>query len=238
MYPAFHVAIPLIISDIKQIKEKYRINRLVLIISSLLPDMLDKPLELLQISVGKLYIHNLLFLFSSTLLLFFLSKKNKPITYTYFVGYLMHLILDIPVDIFFPIILFEIPIHINPVGFWLVRWTTVFIVNTEIIGAIFLLVLFIKYQLYKRKAVLRFFKVRNTEFLRLYEGKERLFFKAELCFIVFFFVISTMTLLFSSILSIWDVFTTIVVFWIISTMLLGIWYYSYLITPKNIDSEI
>jgi len=160
IFPIFHVALPLIIFEIPYLKKNYRINRLSLIIGSLLPDFIDKPLELLGISSGRGYFHNLLFAGISFAIVYILSKKNNAISFPFLFGIIIHLLLDMPIPIFYPFIQYEfVPIHKNPVEYWANNLTkSIIYLLSEIIGIIIIIFIIINNKLYSKSKILSYLR--------------------------------------------------------------------------------
>ena len=159
MFPIFHVALPLIFTEIPRIK-KLQFNRFALLIGSVLPDLIDKPLLLLGFGTGRYFSHNLLFVLISFFALFLLTKKNKGVALPFLFGVSIHLILDLPyVPFFFPFILYEDIIISEPVLFWIEAYLTKPLIQiTEIAGVIFFAYILIKNRLYNTKDILLYFK--------------------------------------------------------------------------------
>ena len=159
MFPIFHIALPLIFTEIPQVK-KLKINRLALIIGSMLPDLIDKPLLFLGFGPGRYLSHNLLFVLISFFTLFLLTKKNKGVSIPFLFGVSIHLILDVPyVPFFFPFILYEDIIISEPVLFWIEAYLTKPLIQiTEIAGVIFFISIMIRNRLYSMKDISLYFK--------------------------------------------------------------------------------
>lgn len=153
MYPLTHLTVPLLFSEIPGIKNRYKINRLALIIGSLLPDIIDKSIHLITNISGIMYCHNLLFVFLSFLLLHIITNGKKQISVPFLVGSLIHLLLDLPnIPIFSPFITYEYQIIDNPIeyysGKYLKSWL---IIITESVSGIVLTSIFIQNKLFQRK---------------------------------------------------------------------------------------
>ena len=164
MFPLFHIAVPLFVSEIPTLKKRYRFNRFFLILGSMFPDIVDKTILLLKLGSGRLYFHSLLFVFLSFIVIFLISRKitpnNKEISFSFLIGMLFHLGLDLPsVPLFFPFIPYDITIVDDPIPMWFNTLLTSPVVQiTEIIGASILLIITIKYKLYKPKELLNYLK--------------------------------------------------------------------------------
>ncbi|GAH08840.1 unnamed protein product, partial [marine sediment metagenome] len=100
--------------------KKKRVNRFALIIGSLFPDILDKTLLFLGLSSGRETFHSLFFIILSFLILFLISKRNVSISFSFFIGTLFHLILDLPdIPLFFPFISYSYEPLIDPIAKWI-----------------------------------------------------------------------------------------------------------------------
>ena len=159
MFPIFHIALPLILTEIPQVK-RLKINRFALVIGSLLPDLIDKPLLLLGFGPGRYLSHNLLFVLISFFTLFLLTKKNKRVSFPFLFGVSIHLLLDIPyVPFFFPFILYEDIIIGEPIVFWIEAYLTKPLIQiTEIAGVIFFIIILIRNRLFSTKDIFLYFK--------------------------------------------------------------------------------
>ncbi|MFX0021507.1 MAG: metal-dependent hydrolase [Candidatus Hermodarchaeota archaeon] len=159
IYPIFHVALPLIITEIPKIK-RLRINKISLIIGALLPDIIDKPLLFLGLGMGRSFSHSLLFLFVSFLIVHFVTKRNKSISLALFTGITAHMILDLPdVPFFYPFISYEFPIVEEPILYWFIKlFTDPFTLITEITGILFIGYIVINNKLYQRNDLSNYLK--------------------------------------------------------------------------------
>ncbi len=129
------------IFELPQIKKKFQFNRFALITGSLIPDLIDKALMFLSISSGRGYSHTLLFSVVSSLFVFLITKRSKAISISYFIGTLLHLLLDLPdVPLLFPFIPYDFTYIEDPFGFWLYKLLhDPFTYITEISGLIILI---------------------------------------------------------------------------------------------------
>ncbi len=99
MFPLFHIFFPLFVLELiisfKKIKlEKFQ--RFWLILGSILPDLIDKPISLITKTIsGRGIAHTPIFLISLCLLILFLTR-NKWISISLGFGMCFHLLLDIP----------------------------------------------------------------------------------------------------------------------------------------------
>ena len=164
MFPLFHIALPLIITEIPKLKKRYRFNRFFLIIGSMFPDIVDKTLLFLKIGSGRLYFHSLIFLFLSFGVLLLITKgitqNYKVISFSFIIGILFHLLLDMPdVPLFFPFIQYDVMIVDDPIPMWFNTLLTNPIVQiTEITGAAILIFIIIKNRLYKTDELFKYLK--------------------------------------------------------------------------------
>lgn len=156
----FHLAIPLLIFEIPYFKNRFRVNRFSLIIGSLYPDIVDKALLFLELGSGRGYAHTLLFVLISFIILFLVSKGNKPIALPFLIGCLFHLLLDMPyIPIFYPFVFYEFIELDNPIEFWLdALFTNPIIITTEIIGGIIFVFIVLNNKLYRISAIVNYLK--------------------------------------------------------------------------------
>jgi len=165
MYPIFHATLPLIFTEIPQIK-KLKINRYSLLIGSLLPDIIDKPLFLLGFGNGRFLSHNLLFIIISFLIVYFSSRKNKSISFPFLAGLIFHLILDLPyVPLFYPFISYDFHFVEKPLLYWIKQlWTNPIVMITEITGILFMIFILIKNKLYHMNQISDYLRGINQTF--------------------------------------------------------------------------
>lgn len=140
MYLLIHIFIPLLITEIVLVafpNLKNNLNRLAIIIGSLLPDIVDKPLSLTfpTIFSGRGFAHAPLFWIGSMALLFVFTKKKPWVLYVSF-GVGIHILLDIPyIPWLWPFI--EYPAaHSSLEDWWYGLFYNSFNLWTEIIGFI------------------------------------------------------------------------------------------------------
>ena len=159
MFLIFHIALPLTFTEIPQIK-KLQINRFALVIGSLLPDLIDKPLFLLGFGTGRFFTHNLLFVLMSFLVLHFSTKQNLKISFPFLFGVIMHLLLDIPyVPFFYPFISYEFIVIKEPFWYWFrALFTNPVVLITEVTGVILFILILIRNRLYSTKDILSYLK--------------------------------------------------------------------------------
>ncbi len=158
MFPLFHMAIPLILCEL--LKKRFSLNRISLIIGSMLPDLIDKPLLILEIGSGRSFSHTLLFTFICFLIVFLASKENKPISFCLLLGLITHLLLDLPtVPLFYPFVLYDYDQLEQPVKVWFeVLFTNPLVYFTEIIGAIIFVFILVTNKLYSFQLMLNYLK--------------------------------------------------------------------------------
>ena len=169
MFPIFHVAVPLIIFELPLIKKKFEFNRFSLIIGSLFPDIVDKSLLFLNLGSGRGISHTILFLLISFAILHFITKGSKSISIPFFVGMVIHLILDLPeVPLFYPFIMYEIIMTYDPFGQWLYTlFNNPVVYLTEIAGILILFFILIKNKLYNIKEIVSYLENNNLQSLDL-----------------------------------------------------------------------
>jgi hypothetical protein len=164
----------LLIFEIPQVKYSYKVNRIALIVGSLFPDLIDKPLEIIGLSSGKGYFHTLTLGIICFLILFLISKFNTSISFPFFIGFLLHLLLDIPVPFFYPFLPYDfVEIQETPISFWYEKiFAFPFILLTEITGLIILLFILIRNRLFNFSKILGYLK--TDRFIVETEKKELL----------------------------------------------------------------
>ncbi len=150
MFILFHIFIPLLSLEIfirfNKSKDEF-LHRFSLIIGSILPDLIDKPLSFISEDFGgRGYAHTLIFLLFVTILTHLLRKDNK-ITISLLMGLIFHLILDLPnIPLFWP---FQ---EINLYNFELYSWIETLLHNpliffTELFSFIGLIIISIRYKI-------------------------------------------------------------------------------------------
>ena len=154
----FHIAVPLIIFEIPQIKNKFKIHRLALIIGSVFPDILDKSILFLGLGAGRGFAHSLLIVFLSFFLLSLLTRGNYSISIPFLIGNLFHLLLDLPgVPVFWPFIIYDFHILDDPIGSWLTTlFTNPIIMSTELIGLLIFIFIMFNNKLYTIHTIIDF----------------------------------------------------------------------------------
>ncbi|MFX1570988.1 MAG: metal-dependent hydrolase [Promethearchaeota archaeon] len=168
MYPIFHIAVPLILTEIPRIK-KYKINRFSLIIGALLPDIIDKPLFLLSLADGRLFSHNLLFVIVSFLIVHIFTKGNKTVSLPFLIGLSSHIILDLPfVPLFYPFISYNFYYIEEPLNYWLRKlWTDPLVISTEITGIFFIIFIITYNKLYHFSDITNYLKGTSQNIIQI-----------------------------------------------------------------------
>jgi len=159
MFLLFHIAVPLIVFEIPQIKNRFEFNRLALIIGSIFPDIIDKPFLLLSLGSGRGISHTLLFAIVSFLILFLITRGNKPVSISFLIGIIAHLLLDLPeIPLFFPFINYDFYILDDPLGEWIhTLFNNPIVFATEIIGLSILVIILLMNKLYNIKQITNYF---------------------------------------------------------------------------------
>ncbi len=117
MFLLFHIFIPLLFVEllvaIKNGKGKY-FQRFWLILGSIFPDLIDKPLALLFEGAGGRGFFHTPFLLTLICILLLLTTKKKEMVWSFGLGVFFHLLLDIPaVPWFWPLV----PIQVHKATF-------------------------------------------------------------------------------------------------------------------------
>jgi membrane-bound metal-dependent hydrolase YbcI (DUF457 family) len=125
------------------------------------PDFVDKTFLFLNLTNGRWYFHSLLFVFLSFLILYLVSRGNKPISFPFLIGMVFHLILDLPdVPIFYPFISYEYKRVDDPISHWVATLLTDPVVQiTEITGAMVLIFIGIHNKINNLEELKKFLKV-------------------------------------------------------------------------------
>ena len=153
MFPLFHIFFPLFILELVLLLKKNKRNKLEkiqrfwLMLGSILPDLIDKPISIItKLITGRRIAHTPLFLIFLTIFIFILSR-NKWISLSLGFGMIFHLLLDIPeVPWFWPIIPLEG--YQDVLDSWI--YTLLhdpLIISTEIISLIGLLGIIVSYKI-------------------------------------------------------------------------------------------
>jgi hypothetical protein len=164
MFPLFHIAIPLLVIEIPKINKNVKVNRAVLIIASMIPDLIDKPILFLSLGSGRDISHTLLFWTISSILLYLITKRNLPISLSYAVGVGFHLLLDMPhIPLLYPFVQYDFPVTEEPFLVWLKTiFTDPLVISTELIGGVILVFIFFKYNLMKKEKLINFLKTTSN----------------------------------------------------------------------------
>jgi membrane-bound metal-dependent hydrolase YbcI (DUF457 family) len=135
-------------------------NRLALVIGSLLPDIIDKPIYLLGLGNGRFISHSLFFISLVFLAVVIISKSNYKVSIPFLIGMGLHLILDLPdVPWFFPFIAYESVIVEEPILYWFkVLFTDPLVITTELLGISFCIIILINNKLYHLNDIIYYLK--------------------------------------------------------------------------------
>ena len=140
MYPFMHIFVPLLIVEVaihlKYIK-KEQIYFFWIILGSLLPDLIDKPLSLLfpTFFSGRGIAHAPI-LWICLFIVLYLSQLDRSILVSIAFGIGIHILLDLPyIPWFFPFIEYDI-LHSNLEDWWVVLITNPLVYITEIVSLI------------------------------------------------------------------------------------------------------
>ncbi|MHA1843671.1 MAG: metal-dependent hydrolase [Promethearchaeota archaeon] len=149
----------MIFFEIPRIKRKNNVNRLALLIGSILPDLIDKPLMLMRLENGRGGAHTLLFAFLSFLVTYIFFKNNKSISYSLLIGILFHLALDLPyVPLFFPFIYEDISFEEYPFEKWYEALFNPLFFTTELLGGSMILFIIFYNKLFSITAIWTYLK--------------------------------------------------------------------------------
>jgi hypothetical protein len=169
------MAIPLIIFEIPYFKNRFEVNRLTILIASILPDIIDKIFLFFGIGDGRFISHSLFFILISVLLIFLVNKallltrfseriKNSySIAISFLIGAFIHLLLDLPnIPLFYPFVAYEkyyfFPYFGAAVNSWLIEFlSNPILISTEIAGLIILIFVIINNKLYSLKKIWQYF---------------------------------------------------------------------------------
>ncbi len=163
----------MIIFEIPQIK-KFNLNRYSLIIGSLLPDLIDKPLLFLGLGAGRFLSHSLIFIFIIFLIIFGITKGNEKVSLPLLIGMIFHVILDLPdVPLLFPFISFEYIVLEDPFSVWITALlTNTIVIITEITGILFIVFILIRNKLYHIKDITNYLKGINQPLIKRTKEKD------------------------------------------------------------------
>lgn len=124
------------------------------------PDIMDKTILFLQLGSGRDYFHSIFFLFLCFGILFFITRGNKSISFSFFIGTLFHLLLDLPaIPLFYPFIEYDKLIVKDPIPLWINTLLTDPIVQlTEIAGVGIFIYIIMTNRLYKSGELIKYLK--------------------------------------------------------------------------------
>jgi hypothetical protein len=124
------------------------------------PDIIDKMIMFLKLAYGRCYFHSLLFIFVCFAILLLFSRNNKPISFSFLIGEIFHVILDLPdVPLFYPFIYYDFTYQGNPFPEWIhTLLTDPKAQTTEIIGGFILGFITINNKLYKINNIINYLK--------------------------------------------------------------------------------
>ena len=153
MFPLFHIFFPLFILELILLIQKNKKNKLEkiqrfwLILGSILPDLIDKPISLITKTIsGRGIAHTPIFIIFIFFLMYILTR-NKWISLSLGFGMIFHLLLDIPeVPWFWPIIPLEGYQDVFESWIYTILHNPL-IISTEIISLIGIIVIFISYKI-------------------------------------------------------------------------------------------
>ena len=159
MFPFFHVFIPLILLEsilyFYPKSKNWNIIRFWIILGSILPDLIDKPLSLLfpDIFAGRGIAHAPLVIIGFLISIHIIFKK-KYLTKNLGIGILLHLLLDLPsLPWFWPFI--PLDLHsFDIIGWWITLTTNMWVLSTEIISLLGIVGIAIRYHLLDIKKVI------------------------------------------------------------------------------------
>jgi len=150
MFPLFHIFFPLFVLELillfKKIKLE-KIQRFWLMLGSVLPDLIDKPISLITKSIsGRGIAHTPIFVIFLFFLIYILTR-NKWLSLSLGFGMVFHLLLDIPeVPWFWPIIPLES--YEYSLDSWIYKLLhDPLIISTEIVSLVGLVGIVISYKI-------------------------------------------------------------------------------------------
>lgn len=143
MFLLFHIMVPfLLVFLFKKVNIKY--NLFWLFVGSIISDVVDKPASFFNIWSGRGVAHTLIF-FIVTLITLQLVKKDKVKISNYGIGFVIHIIMDFPLPVFFyPFVgeinfMFNPTINFNQIDFFMdLLLSNSVLIITELVGFIFL----------------------------------------------------------------------------------------------------
>jgi hypothetical protein len=113
MFVLFHVLIAMLCSMPTSLKKRW------VILGALLPDLIDKPLQLIGIGNGRWWAHAPL-LWMAVLGGVYLLSHNKPVVLALVLGIFSHLLFDLPgIPLWFPVISYPFPSEPGILAIWM-----------------------------------------------------------------------------------------------------------------------
>ena len=124
------------------------------------PDIMDKTILFLQLGSGRDYFHSIFFLFLCFGILFFITRGNKSISLSFFIGTMFHLLLDLPaIPLFYPFIEYDKLIVKDPIPLWINTLLTDPVVQlTEIAGGIIFIFILVNNRLYTPRDIFKYLR--------------------------------------------------------------------------------
>ncbi len=124
------------------------------------PDIMDKTILFLQMGSGRDYFHSIFFLFLCFGILFFITRGNKSISLSFFIGTMFHLLLDLPaIPLFYPFIEYDKLIVKDPIPLWINTLLTDPVVQlTEIAGGIIFIFILVNNRLYTPRDLIKYLR--------------------------------------------------------------------------------
>lgn len=157
------------------IKKKFKFNRLALIIGSLLPDIIDKSMLILNLGSGRGISHTILFIALSFIILHIAIKRKSYISLPFLIGMVTHLALDLPeVPLFFPFIEYDFLMIDDPLSYWFYKlFNDPLVYLTEIGGIVILLLILVGNKLFSVKELWDYLN-RNVDYVN-FKDKQKPF---------------------------------------------------------------
>lgn len=162
MFPFFHVFVPLLVLELTGLTRKWNLQRLALVVGLMLPDLIEKPIDIVNPRFGRNVFHSLLFLGLLVGVTLAVRKAKGPqrgstrVMTALSLGTAIHLLLDLPyVPFFAPFVDYS---HWwdadDALGAWIHSLLTEPVVQvTEAIGVACAGVLVAKFHLYRYTAL-------------------------------------------------------------------------------------
>lgn len=143
MFLLFHATVPLLlVFPFRKLNIKY--NIFWLFIGSIISDVIDKPAEFFNIWYGRGLAHTLLF-FIVTFITLQLITKDKTKTFSYSIGFMIHIVMDLPLPaLFYPIVgeidfMFDPYVNFGKIDYFMgLLLSNSVLMVTELIGFVFL----------------------------------------------------------------------------------------------------